>query len=163
MAKADRFMRRNEHARRVALGEEIAEMTATYHALAHFSLETWRANAFLLLREVVRLSRTPGIEAPHVDNMRAWAERNIAYLNEGPGRTIGADNERRANSYLRTMRAAIHRHESGTEVWPPADAMIREGRRRRDLRRAHVRDTKPQLPAWMSDPSLLPKRPPGAV
>lgn len=163
MAKADRFMRRNEHARRVARGEEIAKTTATYHALAHFSLETWRANAFGLLREVVRLSRTPGIEAPHVDNMRAWAERNIAYLNDGPGRTIGADNERRANSYLRTMRAAIHRHESGEVVWPPADAMIRESHRRRDLRRAYVRDTKPQLPAWMSDPSLLPKRPPGAV
>jgi hypothetical protein len=103
------------------------------------------------------------IDAPHVDNMRVWAERNIAYLNDGPGRTIGVDNERRANSYIRTMRAAIHRHESGTEVWPPADAMIREGRRRRDLRRAHVRDTKTQLPAWMSDPSLLPKRPPGVV
>lgn len=77
---------------------------------------------------------------------RAWAEKQIEYLSGGPARRLGVSSRER----LDRLETALRLHAEGRPYEPE-----------KSVRRRRLTPKRAPRPAWMNDPSLLPKRPPG--
>ncbi|GMV18372.1 MAG: hypothetical protein AMXMBFR56_65960 [Polyangiaceae bacterium] len=89
------------------------------------------------------------------DSGRVKCERSLAWLREVRTRTLG---EAWVKSFKRLATALRLRDEG---IYQPSDPAKVQERIRRDIAARAAKAEARRLPAWMGDPSLLPKLPPG--
>lgn len=93
---------------------------------------------------------------------RTMLEQSITWLREVPTRTLGESwqRESRFRKVYDRLQMLLRKVADGTHV-PPTEEQRAAARRKQRLYEIRKAETRPKRPEWMTDPNLLPKRPPG--